>query len=252
VDVATEAVRGVGALDHRRQLRIADTGQVARRAHRAGPDADLDEVGAGQDQFLGHLAGDDVAGHDDELRMAAAQAGDEGDEVLVIAVGDVDAHELHRARRGLHQLLELLLVGARDAHRVESRRLAFDGSEEADVFVEAVVLVQGRRQPEALERLRHLEGADGVHVGADDRNAPVRCLGMAESELARDVDLAARGQRRTLRADQHVPVIELDLVFDMHARVSGRWRPHKCRVWAGAEPRPSMAVRRQRTGRAAR
>ena len=51
-DLALEAVGGVGAFDDRRELRIADAGDPAGRAHRAGADADLDDVGAGEDQRL--------------------------------------------------------------------------------------------------------------------------------------------------------------------------------------------------------
>ena len=64
-DLALEPVRGVGAFDDRRELRIADPGHPPGGADRARADADLDDVGAGEDQRFRHVAGDDVAGHDD-------------------------------------------------------------------------------------------------------------------------------------------------------------------------------------------
>ena len=53
---------------HRRELRAADAGHHPGRAHRAGPDADLDDVGAGLDQLARAVGGDDVAGDDRRVR----------------------------------------------------------------------------------------------------------------------------------------------------------------------------------------
>ncbi len=60
-DVAVEAVGGVGALEHGRELRVADASLLAGGADRARADPDLDYVGAGEDELLDHLAGDHVA-----------------------------------------------------------------------------------------------------------------------------------------------------------------------------------------------
>ncbi len=174
----------------------------------------------GQDQLLRHLAGDDVARHDHEVRIALAHLRDELDEALGIAVGDVDAHVAYRRVRvgtGLaHHLVELLLVGARDAHRVERGRLALQRPEERHALVDPVVLVQRGREPVGLERAGHLERADRVHVGGDDRRAVVLDAGVPEAELARDVDVRARGERAPLGTDQHVLEVELDLGLDAH------------------------------------
>ena len=51
VHVPAEPVRRVGALDDRRQLRVADARLFARCAHAARADADLDNIGARQDQL---------------------------------------------------------------------------------------------------------------------------------------------------------------------------------------------------------
>ena len=48
-------------LDDGRELRHADAGDHARRADGAGPDADLDAIGAGVDQRPGAVGGGDVA-----------------------------------------------------------------------------------------------------------------------------------------------------------------------------------------------
>jgi hypothetical protein len=111
---------------------------------------------------------------------------------------------------------ELLVVLARDAHRIEHRRRLGQGLEEGRQFALAIVLVQCRRQSVAVERLRHFEGADRVHVGGDDGHAAVAPSGMAEGEFTRNVDFRARGQRRALGADQDVLEIELEFFFDAH------------------------------------
>ena len=60
--MSLEPVGAVGALEHGRELRVAHAGLLAGCAHRPRADADLDDVRAGKDQGLGHLAGDDVPG----------------------------------------------------------------------------------------------------------------------------------------------------------------------------------------------
>ena len=52
------------AFDQRLHLRHAEAGRDARRAAAAGPDADLDAVGAALDQEARALGGGDVAGDD--------------------------------------------------------------------------------------------------------------------------------------------------------------------------------------------
>ena len=52
---------GIGALDHGRELRIADAGLDACGAHRARADANLDDVRTGQDELLNHLTGNHIA-----------------------------------------------------------------------------------------------------------------------------------------------------------------------------------------------
>jgi hypothetical protein len=48
-------------VEYRRDLRHADAGDDARRADRAGPDADLQAVRAGRDQFTRRIDRRDVA-----------------------------------------------------------------------------------------------------------------------------------------------------------------------------------------------
>ncbi len=144
----------------------------------------------------------------------------EAHEALRIAVGDVDARVADRrvvaAAGRRHHAVEPLLVGLGDAHRVERGRLALERREERDEVVHRVVLVQRGRQRERVERARHLHRAGRVHVGGDDRHAVVVDLRVAEAELARDVDVRARGQRAPLGADQHVLEVQPDFVLDAH------------------------------------
>ena len=58
------------AVVDRRDLRDADAGDDARRADRAGADADLDRVGARVDERLGRLRRRDVAGDDRDVERA--------------------------------------------------------------------------------------------------------------------------------------------------------------------------------------
>ena len=70
----TPARRGdARGVEHRGELRHADAGDDARRADRAGPDADLDRRDARLDQRLGALGRRDVAADDRQLREAAPQ-----------------------------------------------------------------------------------------------------------------------------------------------------------------------------------
>src|SRR5271169_4193511 len=94
-DLSPEAMRGIGAFDDRRKLWIADARHPPGRADRAGPDADLDDVRARQDQRFGHIAGHDVASHHDRLRIFVAHALDRFEEFFRIAVGDVEAEKTH-------------------------------------------------------------------------------------------------------------------------------------------------------------
>ena len=73
-DVPVEAVRGVGALEERGQLRVPDTRLPTGRADAARPDADLHDVRAAEEELLGHLGGHDVAGGDRVPRERLASA----------------------------------------------------------------------------------------------------------------------------------------------------------------------------------
>src|SRR4029078_11967622 len=95
-NVAFEPVRGVSAFDDCRKLRIANAGDLARRAHRPRSAPDFDAVGHGEDQLFRHFARYDIAGHDHEVRMPFADLLDEAHEALRVTIGDIDAHIAHR------------------------------------------------------------------------------------------------------------------------------------------------------------
>ena len=119
-DLAFEPVRRVGAFDDRRELRVADAGHASRGANRARTDADLDDVRAGEDQRLRHIAGDNVSGHDHGVRVVVAHALDRLEEFFRIAIGDVEADEPDRRR--LRDRGELLDVGRIGAQRIKGVR----------------------------------------------------------------------------------------------------------------------------------
>ena len=75
---------------------------IIRVVHIApGPDADLDDVGAGLDQVAGALGGDHVAGRHRHRRVQRPDRGQRLDHPVLVAVGGVD-HEAVDA--GLEQL----------------------------------------------------------------------------------------------------------------------------------------------------
>lgn len=69
-----EPVSRVGTLDDGAELRVPDAGLDAGRADRTGADADLDDVGAGQNQLFRHFAGHDVASDNADLRVRLTNA----------------------------------------------------------------------------------------------------------------------------------------------------------------------------------
>ena len=79
-----------GAFADRGDHRHADAGDDARRADRAGADADLDRVDAGVDQRFGRRGGGDVAGDQIGVRERAADPRDHVDHALRMAVRGVD------------------------------------------------------------------------------------------------------------------------------------------------------------------
>ena len=99
-DVAAKSVRRVGAIGDGGELRIADARHLASRADRAGANSHFYDVGPGQHQCLCHLACRDVAGDDYELRERFSRARDELDELLAVAVGDIQTRHLQLAADG--------------------------------------------------------------------------------------------------------------------------------------------------------
>ena len=91
-DLATEAVSRIGTLYDGGELGIADPG-LDPVVQTEPAYADLDDVGAGEDQLFDHLAGDHVARQDDVVRTGLADLAQELDEVLGVTVRDVHADE---------------------------------------------------------------------------------------------------------------------------------------------------------------
>ena len=100
----------VGAFDDRGKLRVADSGHLARGAHRTGADANLDDINTVENQLFGHLARNNVTRHQDDVRVSGAQLVDEADEGLGVAVGDIDTDVTDAAIGTLHDAAELVII----------------------------------------------------------------------------------------------------------------------------------------------
>ena len=79
-----------GAVEHGRELRPSDAGHHAGRAHRARPDADLDDVGPSRDELSRAVLGHHVAGHHGDLRLQRAHGVQGVDHALLVSVRGVD------------------------------------------------------------------------------------------------------------------------------------------------------------------
>jgi len=160
-------VRSVGALQNGTQLRVTHARLLARRAHTPGPDANLDEVGAGQDQFLDHLPRDDVARDERLTRVRLARLAHVVDKVFAVAVGHVEADE--RAVDHVHDRGDLGVVRVRRARR--HRDVGQDGGVGVPPglpFFHRVVLVDAGEKLLFRKRFGDLKGTDRVHVGGHD------------------------------------------------------------------------------------
>ena len=162
---------------------------------------------------------------------------DDVEELLCVAVGDVEADEARL--RALAHCGELGEVGLGRAERVEGVNAVFAG-EELRQLVLGIVFVQRRQRAALAERARHRHRAGDVHVGGDEREAAPFAAGMEEAERAVDVDRVAGAEGRALGSDQNVLEVELDVAFDAHGIVRN-----------GARRRAASGVRRAlaRTGR---
>ena len=111
-DARDRALEGLRDLVDRGDLRDADAADDARRADRAGADADLDGVRAGVAQRDGGLARDDVAGDDVDVREVLREPGHHVEDALGVAVRGVDDEDV-RPRLG-EGLGALVVVAAGD------------------------------------------------------------------------------------------------------------------------------------------
>ena len=99
-DVPAEPAGLGGALQHGGELRAAHAGHHPGGAHRAGADADLDDVGAGLDQVAHAGGGDDVARRRPARRGSSARTARSAlDHLLLVAVRGVDDEARRRRRR---------------------------------------------------------------------------------------------------------------------------------------------------------
>ena len=155
----------------------------------------LDARGQAVIALAGRPLGPDVIGSGgDELvasGLAVVVAGEVGPRhglIAETAAGILDEEERRRAHRHLAERIE---------DPGEAARHHAAAGEPAEAFAKALAAADRASAPG--ERASHLEGPGRVHVRRDDRDAGVLGAGVAEAELARDVDLRARRQRRTPR-----------------------------------------------------
>ena len=82
--VSPQSVCGVRALQNSRELGVTDTCLFAGRADTTGTDTHLDNIGAGQNQLLHHLAGHHVASDQSDFRESCTGTSDVSNELKVI------------------------------------------------------------------------------------------------------------------------------------------------------------------------
>mmetsp|Transcript_10758 Transcript_10758/g.18828 ORF Transcript_10758/g.18828 Transcript_10758/m.18828 type:complete len:239 (+) Transcript_10758:117-833(+) len=175
-DVTAEPMGGICAFDHGTELRIADTRHLSGRAHGARPDADLDNIGATEDQLLCHLPCHDVAGDESMGRELLPHRADKLDKVLGVAVGDIQAY--HVALGNLDDLRELLqVVGSHArANRHILDVILSTSLEPRRPVLWTVVLVNGGHHLFRPKHLGNLERPNGIHVGGEQGHTSPYCF----------------------------------------------------------------------------
>src|SRR5690606_27231828 len=91
-NLTAQAVRSIRTFDDRRKLRITHTGFHASGAHGTRANAHLHDIGARENQFFTHFAGDHVARDNGFCRPGLTRLAYELDEVFGITISDVNAH----------------------------------------------------------------------------------------------------------------------------------------------------------------
>src|SRR5690606_38457979 len=169
-DVLAELAGFGRAFQYGGELRPADPGHHPGGAHGAGPDADLDDVGARVDQVAHAGGGDDVAARDGHVRVEGADGPQRGGHLLLVAVRGVD-HEAVDA--GFEQFLGLGGDVAVDS----------DGGGDA----QPALVVDGGLVEGGAERAGTGEDADQAARLVDDG-------GQAVAAVVQPVERLARGQ----------------------------------------------------------
>ncbi len=207
-DVLAQLSGGRRALEDGGELRSADGRHHPRRAHRARPDPDLDDVGAGGDEVARALGRDDVAGDDRHLGVEGAHRAQGVDHLLLVAVGRVDDEHVSA---GVEQVGGLGRDIAVDAHRGGDAK--------------AVVGVDGRRVEVRPQCPGPREDADETAVGTDHRREPPPGVGEGV-ERRLDVDPVRQGHQvadhDVLELGEPVDTGEVGLRDDPHRALADR------------------------------
>ena len=140
-----------------------------------GPDADLDDVGAGLDEVARALGGDDVARDDRHLRVEGAHRAQGLEHLLLVAVRGVDDEHVGA---GVEQVGGL------------GRDVAVDADGGGDA--QAAVGVDGRGVEVRAQRARRVRMPTSAAVRVDDRGEAAAGVGEGV-ERRLDVDAVLRG-----------------------------------------------------------
>mmetsp|Transcript_68358 Transcript_68358/g.152575 ORF Transcript_68358/g.152575 Transcript_68358/m.152575 type:complete len:238 (+) Transcript_68358:792-1505(+) len=169
-DEPTEAVGGISALDHRRELRVAHARLLTCGADRSWSDAHLDDVCTMHYEFLCHLVCHHVTCHDRVPRPPRTHVLDCLHKKLRVSICDIKADEsdLWACGKDGVQLVHIRLRSTR-RHGNELADVWVFGSERFPLIY-GVVLVHRNHAPVLCELYGHAEGAYCIHVGHDHWN----------------------------------------------------------------------------------
>mmetsp|Transcript_29050 Transcript_29050/g.52622 ORF Transcript_29050/g.52622 Transcript_29050/m.52622 type:complete len:206 (+) Transcript_29050:919-1536(+) len=204
-------MRRVRALNHRGELGVAHAGLLARGAHGARADAHLHNVGAAEDELLGHLVGDHVPGDDRLPGEGLPVALDAVHKVLAVPVGHVQADEGH-----IHLLqdclcfLEILLSRTSTDSAVGENFRIFLGK--LNPLFRLIMLVQASDQTELIQRLGHLKSPHCVHVCSHYRDPSPSSLTVQKGVGDVEIHLRSTPQSAAFWTEKHVLEIELDVI----------------------------------------
>ena len=213
----------IRTLDHRGELRIANSGHLPCRTDRSWSDPDLHDVGPCEDDLFGHLIGYDISCDDDVFRELSSYNLDHLEKLLDIAIRDIETDE----RKFLHQscLLhrsELSEVLIPDTECVADGVRIVECLEELTILLDRIVFVKCCYQLVFRKGSCHRECPTGCHIRCHDRDSFPDLRWVVEGEFSFEDDILARGECRSFWTEEYIGIVELDIFIDTH-RKRGWW-----------------------------